>query len=365
MWLFLADLHRRLVDDGPNSISEQIVFFLLIPLSFCYGVIGWLRNITYDYGLRPSYRSSLPVVSVGNLAAGGTGKTPVVDLMARELMSRGFNVAILSRGYGGSFHGEAGLVSDGNTLFMTAEVAGDEPFLLARRNRDIPVVIARKRIHGAKLIEQKLPGIDLIILDDGFQHRALYRDCNIVLLDSRKPYGNGWPLPAGCLREFSGSLKRADVIIYTRAEKIGRCQIDSVPAYCARYQLSDCAVSLSGEKISVHDLAKLELVAFAGIAHPDSFFHSLNDIGLNIIDHVGFGDHISYKADVLQNLQQRSGGDGFITTEKDAVKLTASMFDRPCYQLPLQLCIQDKDSLLEVIENRINGAQKWQLNRKF
>ncbi len=358
MWSQLHKIHRRLVSQGPSSASEALILYALLPISFVYGLVVWLRNIAFDCRLRREYRSSIPVVSVGNLAAGGTGKTPVVDFLVKEFKGRGLHVAILSRGYGGNFNGEAGCVSDECQLLMSAIVAGDEPYLLATRNTGVPVVIARRRKHGLRLIERQFSSVDVIILDDGFQHRAVARDINLVLLDAQQPFGNGWLLPAGLLRESGSALKRADLIIFTRSHSVGASSYRSLPAFYATYQLSGQVASLSGEIVALDVLRDLNLCAFAGIADPDSFFKSLEERGLKLVERFSFNDHTEYNSVILKSLEDISTAQAFITTEKDAVKLSAEKFHRPCYQIPLEIKISDKDLFIDTIMKKLHGDQR-------
>ncbi|MCD6581701.1 MAG: tetraacyldisaccharide 4'-kinase [Desulfuromusa sp.] len=344
----LADFHRRLVAQGASNLWERMLLLLFLPLSFFYGVVGWVRNLCYDYGLLPVYISSLPVISVGNLAVGGTGKTPVVDWLVKEFQRQGKHPAVVSRGYSGSFSGTVGIVSVGDEILMTAAECGDEPYLLARRNPHCPVMISKKRIDGIKALE-KLPNIDVIILDDGFQHRSVKRDVDLVLLDASRPLGNGWPLPAGNLREFSGSLKRADFLLMTRSGVLGQSDFMGYHAYNSCHQLANIAVCLDGHAVPVSQLKKLNLLAFAGIADPENFFITLEKIGLSLKEKLSFADHTEYQGQIMEQLHNATAHvDALITTEKDAVKLSADMFELPCYQMSMDINI---DNSAELIEN--------------
>ncbi len=358
MWSRILTLHRRLSCSGPESISEIVLIFLLIPASFLYGFISFLRNVAYDVRIFPIYNSSVPIISVGNIAAGGTGKTPVVDFLVHELTAHGKHPAVLSRGYGGSFKGKAGVVSDGHKLFLDASVAGDEPYLLASRNPTTPVVIAAKRKYGAELIADKFASVDVIILDDGFQHRAVSRVCNILLLDKGAPFGNCWPLPAGILREFSGALKRADIILFTRSDNIGQSCYKKRPAFYAGYELGTQCRSLDGSVVDLDSLRSLNICAFAGIAQPESFFNSLKKQHMRVSRTVSFNDHVEYDREKVKSFAHQADIDAFVTTEKDGVKLSAEMFDKPCYQVPLKLSIAKKKSLIAMILNYIEGGRK-------
>lgn len=349
----LADFHRRFVAQGANNLWERMLLLLLLPLSFLYGVVGWVRNLCYDYRLFPVYSSSLPVVSVGNLAVGGTGKTPVVDWLVKEFQKQGKHPAVVSRGYSGNFKGKVGIVTAGDGILMTAAECGDEPHLLARRNSHCPVLISKKRVDGIKTLE-KIPNIDVIILDDGFQHRAVKRDVNLVLLDSTRPLGNGWLLPAGNLREYSGSLKRADFLLMTRAGRREPSNFMGFKVHHSRHQLADVAVSLNGDAIPVSQLKKLNLLAFAGIADPESFFCSLENIGLTLKEKLSFSDHTEYQNSILEQLHKTAVDvDALITTEKDAVKLSADMFELPCYQISMDINIDNSAELIEGVTKHL------------
>jgi len=349
----LAGFHRHLVGKGAKKPWEQLVFCMLLPVSFFYGVLGWVRNFCYDYKLLPAYKTSLPVISVGNLAVGGTGKTPVVDWLVKEFQKQGKRPAIVSRGYGGIFNGDVGIVSSGNGILMTSAECGDEPFLLAKRNPQCPVLIAKKRIDAIKELE-KFKIADLIILDDGFQHRAVKRDVDLVLLDSTRPLGSGHPLPAGKLREFPRALKRADFLLMTRASVPNQQDFMGFQAYSSHHQLADIAVSLDGKTIPVSQLKGLNLLSFAGIADPENFFASLVNVGLTLKHKLEFTDHIDYHGKILEQLRIASiDVDAMLTTEKDAVKLSADMFEIPCYQITMDIKIDNSKELFNSLTKRL------------
>lgn len=349
----LTVFHRTLVIQGANNAWKRLLLILLLPLSFLYGVVGWIRNLCYDCHLFSVYRSSLSVISVGNLAAGGTGKTPVVDWLVKEFEKQGKRPAIVSRGYAGSFVGDVGIVSFGNGILMTPGECGDEPYLLARRNPSCSVLIAKKRINAIKELENS-KGVDVIILDDGFQHRAVKRDVDLVLMDATRPLGNGWPLPAGHLREFPHALKRADFLLMTRSERQTCENFKGFKVYRSQHLLADYAVSLEGNKVSLDELKKLNLLAFAGIADPDSFFGSLENIGISLKKKLSFADHTEYQKSTLDQITAASANvDALITTEKDAVKLSVDMFARPCYQIPMDVSIDEGADLIKRVTNRL------------
>jgi len=333
----LLKIHKKIATVGAEGPLEWLLFLLLIPFGTIYGCLGWLRGCCYDLGWLRSYQATVPVVSVGNLSAGGIGKTPVVDWLVKEFIHQEKKTAIVSRGYGGSFRGDVGVVYDGEKLLLSATEAGDEPVLLARRNRTALVLIARKRAAGIKQAVTEF-GADIVILDDGFQHRAVKRDLDLVLLDARHPFGNSWPLPAGLLREFPTALKRADLVLLTRADGQSAFNNKRQPVYQSRHQLSSEIVSLAGDRCQIADLKSLKVFAFAGIASPDSFFSALQAAGLQLAGTLSLGDHCCYDRSILAEILAASAGcDALLTTEKDAVKLSADMFSAPCYQVPMDI----------------------------
>ncbi len=345
----LSAFHQKLLSDPTGTFLTGLVFCLLLPFSLVYGLGSWLRLLSYQYGLLPSFKSSIPVISVGNLAVGGTGKTPVVDWLVKRLMAKGYQPAIVSRGYGGQFCGEFGFVSDGQKILMNPVASGDEPLLLAQRNPQVPVLIARKRANAIKEIEQA-GCADVIVLDDAFQHHAVERYLDIVLLDAKKPLGNGWPLPAGNLREFPCTLKRADILLRTRSEEDIQDIGLNLPVFDCRHQLADKVVNLSGEEIELKRLLKLQLVAFAGIANPGNFFDALRKKGMLLSSSLTFLDHEPYSAQKLNQINQLAkNADALITTEKDAVKLSADMFQIPCYKIAVNLEVDDEEIFFQRI----------------
>lgn len=343
----LAGFHRRLSIEGPRTGGERLLFALLVPLGRLYGRLMELREGLYRRGLLASYRAPVPVISVGNLAVGGTGKTPMVDWVVRHLLKRNLRVAVVSRGYGGSSKGAVTVVSEGKGPLVDSRLCGDEPFLLARRNPGAVVITAPRRAEGVRAAVQE-HGAQVVVLDDGFQHLAVRRDSDLVLLDSRHPFGNGHTLPAGLLREFPSALQRAGLCILTRCEDLHQDGSEPDPRRLrSSHVLSDRALGLDGQEVPLASLSGLKGLAFAGIAHPEGFFSDLRRAGVTLARTLAFGDHVVYDAPQLERIREQARGmDYLITTEKDGVKLEASLFDIPCHQVPLSLII-DRPSVLE------------------
>jgi tetraacyldisaccharide 4'-kinase len=337
--------------NGPKSIRGLILFRGLCPLSFLYGLGISIRSILYRSGLKKSHRALVPVISIGNITAGGTGKTPMVDFLAGYLHSLGIRCAIVSRGYGGNYRQKVGRVTDENGhLQMSPQECGDEPYLLALRNPGVPVYVARQRRLGVQAAEQD--GAALLLLDDGFQHLAVQRDADIVLLDAKCPIGNGRLLPAGVLREPVSALQRADLIIMTRSDADQKSPLNvCAPVMRSRHQLSKTIRTLNGETVPEQAYLGKSCLAFAGIAKPDEFFSALHCFGFSRIEEMSLADHQEYNREMLNLLWGSCHNhDLLITTEKDAVKLSSLDFPKPCYKVGVELVFDDLSPLVDMLD---------------
>jgi len=335
----LESWHRRLVAEGPANRGESVLFALLVGLSLLYGGVLELRALLYRLGVRRRYRAPVPVISVGNLTAGGTGKTPITDLLVKALLQRGRHPAVVSRGYGREVQAPVEVVSRGTGPELDPQHAGDEPYLLARRNPLAIVVVAARRAAG---IEQAVRlGADVIVLDDAFQHLAVARDLDIVLLDAQAPLGNGMLLPAGVLREFPAALQRASLAVVTRSEAPPAAdRLRGIPLIATGQGLAAEGWDLSGRPWPRGDLAQRKVGAFCGIADPEKFFRELERCGVTLQRRLAFPDHVCYDVDARRRLAELAAGlDVLVTTEKDAVKLAGAELDFPCIALPLEVSL--------------------------
>jgi len=331
---------------------------LFLPLSvpaWLYGRAQALRRWAYRRGLLRSEHPGVPVVSVGNIAAGGTGKTPCVETICRLFLGAGVRPAVLSRGYKGSLRGGVGVVSDGEEVRLQPEEAGDEPVLLARRLPGVPVLVGRdRRVTGRLAVEQF--GAQVLVLDDGFQHLRLARDLDVVLLDARHPFGNGHCFPRGLLRETPRALAEADLVLLTRTRRSDSQQTEAVrgavrrhnpsvpvlPTAHAPLALVDVA---SGEAGGLERLAGLKVLAFAGIGTPEAFFRELGELGAKVLEAVPFPDHHRYARPDLDQLEHWAGlmnAQALVTTEKDGVRLLEHLPLRlPVLALRIEMSVLD------------------------
>jgi tetraacyldisaccharide 4'-kinase len=306
---------------------------LLRPAGLAYGLVMNVRNRLYDLGILKSWKAHLPVVSVGNLTAGGTGKTPMVDWIVRFYREAGIGSAIVSRGYRRRTKGVQ-LVSDGRKVLLGSRDAGDETAMLAANNPDTIVIVAEKRKEGVKYLlthfHDSLPGV--VVLDDAFQHRKIARDLDIVVINAGEPLDRAAMIPEGRLREPLQNLARADLFILGKitsegqasamAEQLRKTGKPLVKARVAPEALVPFAESRSrpGEKPPTEPVRTL---AFAGIGSPDSFVKSLEHAGLQVVCSRFFGDHEPYSAAEIRKLvlEAEKKQLRLVTTEKDYFRL--------------------------------------------
>lgn len=335
----------------------ECLHLLLKPAALLYSGMVQLRNLGFETKLLQSWRAPLPVVSIGNITAGGTGKTPLADWIINYYLSTGERPALLSRGYGRTTKGVQ-LVSDGRRLLCSSREAGDETAMLAAKNPSIIVVAAEKRKAGVKFILQEFPDRmpTVIILDDGFQHRQISRDLDIVVVNAGERYFKARMLPEGRLREPACNIHRADIVVLGKitdrstAEKIaGDLEGTGLPVVRARTGAGEL-VGLEG--VPVTDKSEgMRAFAFAGIGSPEGFLDSLKEKGVRVEAHRFFRDHEPYTREKLLPVLQESGKKGLIpvTTEKDYFRLQGT--PELCRLLAAQACCYLKIST-EFIEGR-------------
>ncbi len=302
-----------------------------------------------------------PIISVGNLTTGGTGKTPTVQWLARQLQSRSWRVGVACRGYGGTSSEKGGLVSDGKTTFLSAHEAGDEAVLHARNLPGAVVAIAQNRHFAVELCVQN--GAQVVVLDDGFQFWSLPRVFELVLLDAAKPFGNGRLLPLGRLREERAALSRADAIILTRADRPSmetlarnKTEIErfsKAPLFEAFHVPQSVRDEKSGASLPLTTLKNEDVRAFAGLADNTQFYRLVRELTGRVVDTPmrERGDHHKWKkSDLWQWTSGRLGGTALVTTEKDAVKVDPHWFSEPLWSLCIALRLRDgEDELMRLV----------------
>jgi tetraacyldisaccharide 4'-kinase len=331
----------------------------LAPLwlaSQCYRGLARAHVACYTWGVRRRHRLPCAVVSIGNLTLGGTGKTPLTMWVARWYQQQGWRVAILSRGYGARPAARLGVVSSGQGPLLDWQAAGDEPFLLASSLPGVPVLIGKDRYHTGHYAYEQF-GTEIVILDDGFQHHALQRDLDIVLIDASNPFGPGTLFPRGILREPLRALRRAHAIVLTRVEMA----TEALPTLCQRirqwnqqqpiYRMATVVEALhQRDTHSVVDLGALRQrrgVAFVGIGNPQAFVSTLIQLGAEVVTLFVFPDHHPYTQEDWQTIVatvNKQRATYVVTTEKDAVRLAPSWHTSvPLYTLRIGVTFAASD----------------------
>jgi tetraacyldisaccharide 4'-kinase len=312
--------------NDPASGLRRLALLPLWLLEAPYRAGAWLHRGSYRWGLARPIRLPARVIAVGNLTVGGSGKTPVAAWLAAELHARGHKVAILSRGVRGRAAARVNVVSDGQRVLRSPAEVGDEPVWLARTLRGVPVLAGRNRVAlGLRAVA--LFGVEVLLLDDGFQHHRVQRDLNLVCVDAALGLGNGHVLPRGPLREPVGALDHADAILWTRvppelSTRPSDARIPArIPAFRMRMTQRQLRSVVSGEAHSLDELRGLEVGAFTGIARPDRLRQDLERLGARVSTLRVFPDHHLYTRADLESLDRAVH---WITTAKDAVKIPAS-----------------------------------------
>lgn len=315
---------------------------LLLPLSWLYGAGVRLRNLAFTIGILPQTDVGVPVISVGNITAGGNGKTPMTAEIVSLLRAKGKRPAVVSRGYGRMTAGTV-VACDGSKIVATAAEAGDEPLLIARLTNNAIVIADEDRVRGARHAINEF-GADVIVLDDGFQHRYIQRTLDIVLVDAGQPPFNTALLPAGYRREPLSSMRRASAVVVTKcsvadeadAIRTGIAAEYEGPFFSAGYSVSGLRHVFGGVRQSTDILKGQTAVAVSGIASPDGFRRVLEGCGVTIKRFFAFPDHHRYEereADLIVKAFKTTKADFLLTTEKDAVRLET--FEEKLVMLPV------------------------------
>ena len=362
----LHEIVRIIWDGGQRGgAAISLLSFSLLILSIPYRFAVSVRNLLYKNSILRLKKLPCPVISIGNLTAGGTGKTPLAILLAGILKDNGFRPAVLTRGYGRQNCKSIGAVSDGRRILMTHQEAGDEPFLMSLLLPQVPVIVGASRFLTGMLAIAEL-GADVLILDDGFQHRALYRDIDIVLLESDHPLGNGRLLPGGPLREPPGSLQRADIVLMTGSSSAADPRFPAALQPLLKdsahtFQSFHKARAIIDAKRDLRPLAFLQgkrIYAFAGIGNPLSFRRTIETLGTNLTGFEAFPDHHRYDAleiAAITEHAQQSHADLILTTEKDGARLLDfPEFLANIFLLRIEMAfIPDGDSFLRLILEKL------------
>jgi len=338
------------------------LFFLGRPFSPIYSSLMKLREYLYLTGVFRQQSVDVPVISIGNLVLGGTGKTPTVQHLAKLLVEHGYQPAIVCRGYGGKAKEAVNIVSDGKNVFLTAVLSGDEPNLHAHSVPGVPVLTGKRRIFPSRYATQQF-NCDVIILDDGFQHLSVKRDLDVILFDSTALAGNSRVFPGGPLREPISALNRCHAFLLT-GQNLSKQARTRQFANLLKQKFPERPVFLSSVntarlleqngKVS-HNGGTKKLFGFCGIANPLRFERSLLNLGVQLVGFQTLKDHSAYSQPLVAHLCDRAaerGAQALVTTEKDFIKLRDLKLSLPLYVLKVQQSIdQDFDHfVLEMLE---------------
>jgi tetraacyldisaccharide 4'-kinase len=369
MWQWTENVEQYVLEvifERRRDFGARLTSAALLALSQIYRLAIQLRIFLWHYRIFRDHTLGCRVVSIGNLTVGGTGKTPVVEVFARALTARGRRVAILSRGYKSAprpllqrLYAKITLqndlfppkiVSDGQSLLLDSEQAGDEPYMLASNLKNVAVLCDKDRVKSGRYAIQRF-GCDTLLLDDGFQYLALKNRIDVCLVDRNNPFGNHHLLPRGTLREPLTNLARAHYIFITKSTPNGSKTLRAaLHKFNPRAEIIECAHHplylqdvFTGEQHSLDKLKNLNVGAISGIAVPESFENGLRKLGANVIYAKRYADHHRYTQQEILNMINRSvrrGAHAILTTEKDAVRFPKiDRRDIPMYFLRVEIKI--------------------------
>ena len=376
----MARIRKKIETIITENRKDRLFSFgsFLFMASLVYGGIVKLREFCYKAGIIKSKRLPCTIISIGNITVGGTGKTPMTIKVAQIIRNLGYKVAIISRGYKGGAEKTGGIVSNGHTILMEPDKAGDEPFMMASKLKDIPVVVGQNRFEAGCLTIQEF-NPDVIVLDDAFQHLNQKRDIDIVLLDCGHPFGNNYLLPRGILREPISALKRGDTFVLTRSDSapdyIRQVTVDKIknlapgkPVFRSfyvpdLYKPINNKNSMSGIELQNFDSGLLHgrrVVAFSGLAGNNDFRRTVENLKCDLIDFFEFPDHHKYTKTDLQTIMQSSinaQAEFILTTEKDYVRISGeTSWPVELVVVGIELSLGDDESaFIDFIKNRLEG----------
>jgi len=364
--------YRKLISGTSSGLGAALLRLLLEVAASGYSIIICLRNFLYSKGWLKIYRANAIVISIGNITAGGTGKTPLVIRLCNKitknskLKTQNCKCAILTRGY------KATQDSRSKT-----QDYGDEPEILTTSCPQARVIVNPDRAAGAAEAVNKF-GAKVLIMDDGFQHRRLSRDLDIVTIDGTQPFGYGKVLPAGLLREPVAALKRADAVVVTRCDQTAEVeltqleeklqQINPNMIIARSIHAPVCAKSIGHKEIALEELKAKKIFAFCGIANPDAFLNTIKNIGANLVGSKIYNDHYHYTDDCLADIYEQARhlkADLILSTQKDwfsspaftgASPVIPAQAGIPFAYLAIELrFISGEDKITQLIENALRG----------
>ena len=331
-------------------------------LSFIYGCLVAIRNFFYETKIFSTKSLKCKVISIGNITVGGSGKTPTVEYISNLLQSRGYKVGIISRGYKRKSKSTL-VVTDGINKPESWEHVGDEPFLLAHKLENIPIVVGSSKYEaGYMMIEKFQP--DVIVMDDGFQHLSLNRDLDIVLVNSKDIRSDHKLIPSGKLREPISNLNRADLIIITKSNihqpsnyLINKIESFNRPTIYNEIQVDDLIQYRSNESNKLEKLANKKVYLFSALGDNEGFKKIMDKTDMEIVGHSKYPDHHHYTFDDLKDIEQEAtkcNAEFLITTEKDLVKINFKNITIDIYAVRMKMIFNPEDFYSEYINDLLS-----------
>ena len=336
-------------------LANLFIVSILIFLSFLYYVLIFIRNRLFDFKFFKARKLEAIVISIGNISTGGTGKTPIVIYVSNYLKELGYNVGVVSRGYKRKTRGLF-LVSNGEGPIHSWEKSGDECYMMSKILKGIPIVVDKSRYRGGKFLIKNF-GVDIIILDDGFQHRNLHRDIDILVINAREKFLGLKMLPFGNLREPFNNIRRSDIILTSKMnpDKYLNNQLKeiSIPKFRVKAN-PNISINLNNRK-NIHLRGK-SVFAFSGIGDPGHFIETTEGMGCNVLGHKNFPDHFTYSLADIKSIKQESDKlnvDYIITTEKDWVRIAPIKPDFLIVPIGLELFVVNEKEFFKIIRKII------------
>jgi tetraacyldisaccharide 4'-kinase len=351
--------YRNLISGRSTGLPAALLRCFMGVAAIGYSLVAGLHNFLYSKRFLEIHTADVPVISIGNITAGGTGKTPLVIWICRFLQNKNVPCAILTRGY-----------KTTQNLKLKTQNYVDEPAILTESCPQAKVIVNPNRAEAAAEAVDKF-GAKALIMDDGFQHRRLHRDLDIVTIDATCPFGYGKVLPAGLLREPVASLKRADAAVLTRCDQISESELSRIekklqlinPDMVIAKSIHNpiCAKTVTGEKITIEQLKDKKIFAFCGIGNPDAFLNTIRNTGANLVGSKIYNDHYHYTNDCLADIYEQArylNADLILTTQKDYTQyaIRNTQYEIPFAYLAVEIKFTSgEDKLKQLIEDALAG----------
>jgi tetraacyldisaccharide 4'-kinase len=359
-------VYRNLISGRSTGLPAALLRFFMGVAATGYSLVVGLHNFLYSKRWLEIHTADVPVISIGNITAGGTGKTPLVIWICRFLQNKNVPCAILTRGYKARGTRDEGPFD----VAQGRRETRDEPAILTESCPQAKVIVNPNRAEAAGEAVDKF-GAKMLIMDDGFQHRRLHRDLDIVTIDATCPFGYGKLLPAGMLREPVASLRRADAAVLTRCDQISESELSRIEK---KLQLINpnmviaesvhnpiCAKTVTGEKITIEQLKGKKIFAFCGIGNPDAFLNTIRNTGANLVGSEIYDDHYHYTNDCLADIYEQArylNADLVLTTQKDYTQyaIRNTQYEIPFAYLAVEIKFTSgEDKLKQLIEDALAG----------